>query len=519
MRSERPKVVHEIAGRPLIHYPLIALERLGADPSIVVVGYGAGEVQASCARFPAVFALQEEQRGTGHAVLCALPQLGDFQGEVLLLYADLPLLSAETLEGLVRAHRTAGATLSLLTAEVEDPSGFGRIVRGGGGVAAIVEHRDASPEQRAIREVNVGIYCTDAAFLRRALPALRADNAQGELYLTDIVAAAVAEGGVVAAAPAPVAETAQVNWRGELAEMEREMRARINRQWMEAGVTLEDPATTYIGAEARIGPDTVIGPGVLLRGRTRVGARCRIDGNALLRDTVLGDGVHVKFAVVLDDVELAAGCDVGPFAHLRGGSRLGERVSIGNFVETKNAEIGAGTKARHLAYLGDAEIGRDANIGAGTITCNYDGFRKHRTIIGDRVQVGSDSQLVAPVNVGDDAYIATATTVRRDVPAGALVFNSRDQLVRPGWVAARRARETGERPAVAANDKSRARRQRAKGAPVSATAKATAEKRTASAKKRTAPATKRVAPAKTRTAVAKKRAPKGAKAPARKTRR
>jgi len=443
MKSKRPKVLHEVAGRPLLHYPLIALERLGADPAIVVVGYGAAEVQAACSRFGAVFAPQAEQRGTGHAVLCALPQLGDFEGEVLLLYADLPLLSAETLEGLVRAHRTAGAALSLLTARIPEPYGFGRIVRRDGRVIAIVEQRDATPEVDAIDEVNVGIYCTEAAFLRRALPRLQPNNAQGELYLTDIVAMAVAEGGIVASAPAPSAETAQVNWRGELAEMEREMQRRIARHWMENGVTLEAPESAYIGADVVIGADTVLGPNVSLRGHTRIGSGCRFDGNALVRDSVLADGVHVKYGVVMEEARVGTGADVGPFAHLRAGADLGAGVSIGNFVEVKKSVIGARTKARHLAYLGDAEIGSDVNIGAGTITCNYDGFRKHRTVIGDRVQVGSDSQLVAPVTLGDDAYVATATTVRKDVPAGALVFNSRDQMTRPGWVAARRAREAG----------------------------------------------------------------------------
>lgn len=486
MKSPRPKVLHEVAGRPLIHYPLIALERLGADPAIVVVGFGADQVEAACRPFGARIAHQAEQRGTGHAVLCALPQLGDFEGEVLLLYCDLPLLSAETLEGLVRAHRTAGATLSLLTARIEDPTGFGRIVRRDGAVVAIVEQRDCTAEQRAIDEVNVGIYCTDADFLRRALPALKPNNAQKELYLTDIVAAAVAEGSVVASAPAPSAETAQVNWKGELAEMEREMRARINRHWMDAGVTLEDPETTYIGADVQIGADTILGPNVTLRGRTRVGAGCRFDGNAFVENSSIGDGAHVKYSVVMDGADVAGGCDVGPFAHLRPGAQLGEQASIGNFVEVKKSVIGARTKARHLAYLGDAQIGSDANIGAGTITCNYDGFRKHRTVIGDRVQVGSDSQLIAPVTVGDDAYIATATTVRKDVPDGALVFNSRDQLTRPGWVAARRAREAGEKATTAASAKPKPKRAESKAKPPRR-AKPAPKKRVAAAKKRKAP--------------------------------
>lgn len=438
MKSARPKIVHEIAGRPLIHYPLIALERLGADPTILVVGYGADEVKACCARFDPLFAAQDEQRGTGHAVLCALPQLGDFEGEVLLIYGDLPLLSAETLEGLVRAHRTAGAALSLLTATVDDPTGFGRIVRRDGRVIAIVEQRDATAEQKAIREVNVGIYCTDAAFLRRALPRLQPNNAQGELYLTDIVAMAVAEGSVVGDATAPVFETAQVNWRGELAAMDNVMRARINRHWMEAGVTLEDPETTYIDAEVQIGADTVLGPGVSLRGKTQVGSGCRFDGNAFVRDAAIGDGVHVKYSVVIDGAAVGDGANVGPFAHLRPGTILGERVSIGNFVETKKASLGAGAKARHLAYLGDAEIGADSNIGAGTITCNYDGEKKHRTTIGERAFIGSNSTLVAPVEIGPDSYVGAGSVITDVVPPGALALGRGRQVVKPGWVKGRK---------------------------------------------------------------------------------
>ena len=270
---------------------------------------------------------------------------------------------------------------------------------------------------------------------------MQPNNAQKELYLTDIIAMARAANGRIGDALGVAAEGTQISNRADLAACEQALRASINARWMDAGVTLEDPATTYIGPDVTIGRDTVIGPNVIVRGATHIGAHCRFDGSALVTDAIIGDQVHIKFDVVITEAHIGDAALVGPFAQLRPGTRLGPRVHIGDFVETKNAVLGAGTEANHLAYLGDAEIGEDANIGAGTITCNYDGFRKHRTVIGDRVQVGSDSQLLAPVTIGDDAYIATATLVRKDVPAGALVFNSRDQVHRPGWVAARRARE------------------------------------------------------------------------------
>ena len=274
----------------------------------------------------------------------------------------------------------------------------------------------------------------------------------------------------VAAVDVDLAEVAQINARGELAAVEKQVRARINAEWMEAGVTLQDPETAYIDPDVRIGRDTTIGANVHLRGRTAIGERCRIDGSAFLTDATVGDDVHLRFGVVLTEAEVGAHCEIGPFAHLRPRTQLAEGVHIGDFVETKNARLGRGTKANHLAYLGDAEIGRDANIGAGTITCNYDGFTKHRTVIGDRVQVGSDSTLIAPVTIADDAYVATATTVREDVPAGALVFNPRQQAHRPGWVAAFRARKSGQ-PAPAKPAKAKAPKKASKAPAKTAKAK------------------------------------------------
>jgi bifunctional UDP-N-acetylglucosamine pyrophosphorylase / glucosamine-1-phosphate N-acetyltransferase len=442
MQSAQAKVLHHLGGQPLIHYPLAALRRIGADPIVVVVGYQADAVREACAPFGVRFALQAEQKGTGHAALMAQSALADFDGDLVLVYGDLPFLRAETFQRLVAAHHTAHASVSLLTDIIADPAGFGRIVRDElGHVAGIVEDRDASAIQRAIREVNVGVYCVDAEFLFRALQQLQPTNVQGELYLTDIIGLARAQGVRIADAAATFGEGAQISSRADLAARETTLRENINNRWMAEGVTLEDPATAYIGPDVVIGRDTVIGPNVILRGATRIGEGCRFDGTALVTDAAIGRNVHIKLGVVITQAVIDDDVQVGPFAQLRPGTRLAARVHIGDFVETKNAVIGAGSKAMHHAYLGDAEIGADANIGCGTITCNYDGFRKHRTVIGDRVQIGSDSQLVAPVTIGDDAYVATGTTVRKDVAPGALVFNSKTERQRAGWVAAWRARE------------------------------------------------------------------------------
>jgi bifunctional UDP-N-acetylglucosamine pyrophosphorylase/glucosamine-1-phosphate N-acetyltransferase len=462
MKSAQAKVLHRLGGRPLITYPLTALRSIGVDPIVVVVGYQADAVRAACTPFGVRFAVQTEQRGTGHATQMARSALRDFSGDLMVLYGDLPFLRPESFRRLIAAHQRGRAAVSLLTEALDDPSGFGRIVRNGQGrVIGIVEDRDCSPMQRAIREVNVGVYCVDADFLFRALERLKPTNAQGELYLTDIVAVAHAQNARIGDAPAAAGEGAQISSRADLAAREKTLRDEINSKWMAAGVTLEDPATTYIGPDVQIGRDTVIGPNVILRGKTRIGAESRIDGTALIIDSAVGDKAHIKLGVVMTEAWLDDQVQVGPFAQLRPGTRLGTRVHIGDFVETKNAVIGAGSKAMHHAYLGDAEIGTDANIGAGTITCNYDGFKKSRTVIGNRVQVGSDSQLVAPVTVGDDAYIATATTVRKDVRAGALVFNSKTEVQRSGWVAARRAREA---KAAAAKKSTPARRRQQRAA-------------------------------------------------------
>jgi bifunctional UDP-N-acetylglucosamine pyrophosphorylase/glucosamine-1-phosphate N-acetyltransferase len=447
-RSARSKLVHAFAGRPMIHWVVDRLRELGAGPIVVVVGHDADGVRAVCG--PGVsFAVQSEQKGTGHAVLAAREVLGDFAGDVLVLNGDLPLIGTGTLRRLVDAHHSAASVLTLLTATVGDSTGWGRIVRNRGAVAGIVEERDASAEERRIRQVNVGVYCVKKDVLFPLLERVTPDNVQGEIYLTDIVGRAVEAGIHIADVAASPSEVGQINSRKDLADMEKSLRTEINAKWMEAGVTLEDPDTAYIGPDVLIGRDTVIGPNVRLSGKTVVGEGCRLDGSALLTDTRLGDRVHLRFGVVATQTEIGNGCVIGPFANLRPGTRLAQEVHIGDFVETKNATVGPRTKANHLTYLGDAEIGADSNIGAGTITCNYDGFSKHRTVVGDRVQIGSDTQLVAPVTVADDAYVASGTTVRRDVPPGSLAFNTRQEVHRAGWVEAFRARESGGAPPAA----------------------------------------------------------------------
>jgi bifunctional UDP-N-acetylglucosamine pyrophosphorylase/glucosamine-1-phosphate N-acetyltransferase len=450
MRSARAKVLHELGGRPLVRYPLAALAPLGPARVVVVVGHQADAVRdaAAASGLPIVAALQAEQHGTGHAVQCAAAALADFDGDVLILYGDVPLVTTATLGRLVDTHRAEHADLTLLTMRYADPTGYGRILRDAAGrVSGIVEHRDATAAEREIKEVNPGLYCVRSSILFPLLRELRTDNAQGELYLTDVVELAARAGRTVASVVLDdPGEVAGINTRAELARMEAQLRDDTTRRWMDAGVTFEDPATAYVGPDVEIGRDTVIGPNVVLRGKTTIGAGCRLDGNSFLADTRLGDRVHLKWTCVAEGAVVGDDAIVGPFARLRPGTDLGARVHIGNFVETKKARLGAGTKANHLTYLGDCEIGPETNVGAGTITCNYDGStgKKSLTRIGARVQIGSDVQLVAPVTVHDDAYVGAGTTVTRDVPAGSLVVTRVPQRTVEGWVARRRRSAGGE---------------------------------------------------------------------------
>jgi bifunctional UDP-N-acetylglucosamine pyrophosphorylase / glucosamine-1-phosphate N-acetyltransferase len=447
MKSALPKVLHCLGGKALFLHALETARRLNPSIVAIVIGHGADAVRQAYTGEDVRWVIQEKQLGTGHAVLCAKEQFNGFQGDVLILSGDVPLIQEKTLRTMIERHRSRRAAVTLLTAQLEEPKGYGRILRNTQGtLTGIVEEKDATEAQRKVREVSAGIYVASTPFLFAALSGVKNDNQQGEYYLPDIVSVGLAQGKFIESVQVHNArEVLGINSREELAFMEKNLRQSINQKWMAAGVTLKDPDTTYIEEGVTIGKDTVIGPNSHLKGKTVIGERCQIDGSAFLTDMEIGDEVLLKFSVVLTGSRIGRGAIIGPFAHLRPGTHLGCNVHIGNFVEAKAATVGDGTKANHLTYLGDATIGRDTNIGAGTITCNYDGFQKYRTTIGDRVQVGSDTTLVAPIALGDDVYVATATTVRHDVPAGALVFNDREERVREGWTEQKRKKMKGNK--------------------------------------------------------------------------
>ncbi len=453
MRSARAKVLHELLGRPLVAYPVGLARELGAAPVVAVLGHQRAAVEAALAsRFGAdavAVVEQAEQRGTGHAVRLAMPALRGFEGIVLILYGDVPLLRRETLQQLVgEAQRYQ--CLALVTATPADATGYGRVVRDNrGNVTGVVEQKDATPDELEIDEVNAGIYAAPAAFLRAATADLVAKNAQGEYYLTDIIAAAARSIGVTAV-DADARDVAGINDREQLGEAELTMRARINRHW-QTHATLRDPASIVIEPDVTIDVDAEIGRNVTLRGRTRVGHGARVEDGAILVDTDVGAGAHVLPYTISNDAVIGAGAIIGPFARLRPGAQIGAEAHVGNFVELKKTVLGRGSKANHLSYLGDAIIGEKVNIGAGTITCNYNGYEKRQTIIEDGAFIGSDTQLVAPVRVGRGAVIAAGTTVVRDVPAGALAISRADQRERPGYaadVAARYPAKLSKKPAV-----------------------------------------------------------------------
>ena len=447
MKSDKAKVLHEANGRPVAFYPVRAVLAVDASPVVVVVGHQAKSVEQELSRAlpgaPLRFALQAEQLGTGHAVLCAEEALRGFDGSVLILAADVPLVRPATLQKLVGARK--GADVALLTCRAKDPSGYGRILRRPDGtVARIVEEKDATPEERKIDEVNASIYLADAKFLFPALRGVGRGNAQGEYYLTDIVAR-----GRAVAVEAEETEVSGVNDRAQLARSASALRERRNAQLMKDGVTMVDPAVTYVEEGVEVGPDSLLEPMVSLRGKTRVGRGVQIGQGCVISDTEIADGAKILPYSHLEGAKVGPSAIVGPFARLRPGAQLAEQAHVGNFVELKKTVLGKGSKANHLAYLGDAVIGDGCNIGAGTITCNYDGKDKHVTTIEDGAFVGSDTQLVAPVTVHQGAYVGTGTTVREDVPAGALAVSAGKQRNIEGWVEqrspARRKKDSGER--------------------------------------------------------------------------
>lgn len=436
MKSSRIKVLHPAAGLPMIAWPVAAAREAGADPVVLVIGHQANAVQGVFRGAADIrCAMQEEQLGTGHAVACALEALPGFRGTVLILCGDTPLLRPETLTSLCSFHRENRSALTVLTALLDDPAGYGRVLRDASGrVAGIVEHKDATPEQRNIREINSGIYCMESGFLFDNIKSIGNDNAQKEYYLTDLLAVAVRKGlTCLAMAAADADEIMGINDRSQLADASRILRRRINRGLMLSGVTMIDPEQTYIDHGVSIGADTVIYPACHIGGGTVIGSGCEIEQGVSISGCRIGDDCHIKAGSVLEDSELHENVAVGPMAHLRPGTVLHDHVKIGNFVETKKIVMGKGSKASHLTYLGDASIGSDVNIGCGTITCNYDGVNKHRTVIGDDVFIGSDVQLVAPVTVGRNSLVAAGTTVTVDVPPDSLAISRVPQVNKDGW--------------------------------------------------------------------------------------
>jgi bifunctional UDP-N-acetylglucosamine pyrophosphorylase / glucosamine-1-phosphate N-acetyltransferase len=439
MKSAVPKVLHAAAGRSLIEYALLAAASLSPASIVIVVGYQADQLKEALANRPGLsFAVQEPQLGTGHALLQAEPLLRNARGTLVLLSGDVPLLGAKRLAALVQLHQSRQAAATVLTAVVPAPDGYGRIVRHGNQIAAIVEHRDASPSEREIREINSGVYAFDIAPLFGALRDIGSSNAQGEHYLPDLVKMYRARGLTVETLRLDdPREILGVNSRKELADVASILRAAKNDALMAAGVTIVDPATAYIGPDVTIGADTVIQPGVHLEGTTRIGVGCQINAGVRIVNSVVDDGAIINNFCVILDSHISSGAQIGPFAHLRPQSDVGEDARVGNFVELKKTRIGRGSKANHLSYLGDATIGDKVNIGAGTITCNYDGTAKHTTVIEDGAFIGSDSQLIAPVRVGKGAYIAAGSSITQDVPADALAIARGKQINKAGWASRR----------------------------------------------------------------------------------
>lgn len=462
MRSDTPKVLHALGGRSMLSHALHAVTKLAPQHLVVVLGKDrerisavVGELAAELGRVVEV-AVQEQQLGTGHATLCGLAALpADFDGVVVVTSGDIPLLDADTLAGLIATHRSESAAVTVLTTTVPDSTGYGRILRTQDGeVIAIVEETDATPQQRAIREINAGIYAFDIAELRSALSRLSSNNAQNELYLTDVVSIVRADGRVVLAKHVDdAALVAGVNDRVQLSDLAAELNRRVVAAHQRAGVTIVDPISTWIDVDVSIGRDTVVAPGSQLLGGTRIGAGCRIGPDTTLTDVEVGDGAsvvrtHGSAAVI------GSCADVGPFTFLRPGTRLGADGKLGAFVETKNASIGTGTKVPHLTYVGDADIGEYSNIGASSVFVNYDGETKSRTTVGSHVRTGSDTMFVAPVTVGDGAYTGAGTVLRDDVPPGALAVSSGQQRIIENWVLHNRPDSDSARAATRAKAES-----------------------------------------------------------------
>lgn len=433
MKSKLYKVLHPVCGKPMVGHVLDVLDAVQVDRKVVIVGHGAEAVQAYLGN-RAEFALQAEQLGTGHAVAMAKPQLGEEDGITVVICGDTPLIRPDSLEAMIQLHREQGAAATLMSADLDVPRGYGRIVRSGhGDVERIVEQKDCTAEEDAIREINAGTYVFDNRKLFAALEKVTNHNAQNEYYFTDVIGILRAQGEkVLAYCTSDPSEWIGVNDRVALSEAEKYMRERINQEHMRNGVTVIDPANTYIEKEVRIGADTVLYPGTVLRGNTVIGQDCMVGPNCEIADSTIGDGVEIKHSV-LAEAAVGDNCTVGPFAYLRPGAKLAGNVKIGDFVEIKNSFLDEGVKVSHLSYIGDASVGKNVNVGCGSITVNYDGFNKHKTVIGDDAFVGSNVNLIAPVTIGKGAFLVAGSTITNDVPAGDVAIARERQTNKAGY--------------------------------------------------------------------------------------
>ena len=446
LKSQIPKVLHEVAGKPLLEHVIRSAVRLvPAQDVYAIIGHEAERVRSAMQHTGVNFVLQAEQRGTGHALMVAREALTGYD-QVIVLSGDAPMISSETIAQLRDFHLAEGAAMTLLSAELDNPTGYGRVLRKrpkSAEVLGIVEEKSASLAQKKIREINSGFYVFDAKALYSHIGELSTDNAHREYYLTDMAAVfKKAHLRVVVWRIATPSEVLGGNTRAELADIDQQMRLTKSRQLMADGVTIFYPETCVIDADVDIAPDTVIEPYVQLLGRTRIGTNSRVRSFSVIRDSEIGDGVTVRSGCIMEGANIGPGAIIGPYSHLRPGSEIAEGAHVGNFVETKKIKLGKGSKANHLTYLGDAEIGAGVNIGAGTITCNYDGVHKHKTIIDDNVFIGSDSTLVAPVRVGKGAYVGAASCITDDVPEDALAIGRGRQVVKEGWVRQKQAERT-----------------------------------------------------------------------------
>jgi bifunctional UDP-N-acetylglucosamine pyrophosphorylase / glucosamine-1-phosphate N-acetyltransferase len=447
LKSKHPKVLHEIGGQPILAHVIATAKKVVSPRDIfVIIGHEAERVREAVSASGVNFVLQPEQRGTGHALMVARKALSGYD-QVIVLSGDAPLITAETIRSLSDFHGAQQATMTLLTADLENPTGYGRVIRKGSGakaakeviVTAIVEEKSATAAQKIIREINSGFYAFDAPALYEHIDQLSTDNAHGEYYLTDMAGVFnKARKKVVAIKTNDAGEVLGSNTRAEMMMLDARLRLAKCRELLDAGVTVFYPHTCVIDSDVEVGADTVIEPFVQLLGNTKIGSDCRIRSYTVIGNSVVGDGVLVRPGTIMDDARVGAGATIGPYSHLRPGSKIGDGAHVGNFVETKKIKLGKGSKANHLSYLGDAEIGEGVNIGAGTITCNYDGVNKHKTIIEDGVFIGSDSTLVAPIKIGHGAYVAAGSSITEDVPADSLALGRARQSVKEGWAKAKR---------------------------------------------------------------------------------